>query len=457
VTSNSQSLNNRLGKILRINSDGSYPADNPFYTTSTAPRSAIWALGFRNPYTFAVQPGTGRIFVNDVGSSGANSREEINDLVRGGNYGWPNVEGIAGNPAYIDPVHAYAHGSGAATGNAITGGAFYNPPLETFPASFTGDYFHTDYTTTWIRVYDPVTDTDSAFATAVNGGPVDLKVGPDGSLYYILIGSGQLRRISFPSSIAGRHVFYNNSAWDNNDPAAGASDDAAIAPDKTALLPGGTGAFANYTSYTRGLNGLMVDIANLPRPASLTAADFSFRVGNDNSPAAWAAAPAPSSITVRPGAGSGGSDRVTLIWPDGAIQKQWLQVSVLATPATGLPAASVFYFGNAVGETGNSTTNAIVSSADEALTRLNARNAFNPAPIDFAYDFNRDKLVAASDQALSRSNATNALNALRLIVAPASSGAAAGGLSSEEQAVLAAALSDEDAGQMARSRRGRRR
>ena len=59
-----QMLGNRLGKILRINPDGSIPTDNPFVSTPGA-SPAIWALGFRNPFTFAVQPGTGRIFVND--------------------------------------------------------------------------------------------------------------------------------------------------------------------------------------------------------------------------------------------------------------------------------------------------------------------------------------------------------------------------------------------------------
>ena len=144
--------------------------------------------------------------------------------------------------------------------------------------------------------------------------------------------------------VTGRLVFYNRSAWDGNDPAANANDDNAIAPDKTALLPGGTATFANYTSYSRGLNGIMVDIANLP--GTPTASDFTFKVGNDNTPALWSAAPAPASITVRAGAGTGGSDRVTLIWNDNnldgvvdaneAVANQWLQVTVKATANTGL-------------------------------------------------------------------------------------------------------------------------
>ena len=56
--SNSQTLANRLGKMLRINSDGSIPTDNPFFNTASGANLSIWALGLRNPFTFAFQPGT---------------------------------------------------------------------------------------------------------------------------------------------------------------------------------------------------------------------------------------------------------------------------------------------------------------------------------------------------------------------------------------------------------------
>src|SRR5438045_3059974 len=63
-SANAQTLSNRLGKILRYNSDGSIPTDNPFFNTATGANRAIWALGLRNPYTFSFQPGTGRMFIN---------------------------------------------------------------------------------------------------------------------------------------------------------------------------------------------------------------------------------------------------------------------------------------------------------------------------------------------------------------------------------------------------------
>jgi hypothetical protein len=216
---------------------------------------------------------------------------------------------------------------------------------------------------------------------------------------------------------SGRHVFYNNSAFDGDSAAANAADDGAIAPDKTALLPGGTATFANYTSYNRGINGIMVDIANLP--GTPTAADFTFKVGNDSTPGSWVNAPAPTSITVREGAGVDGSDRITIIWADNAIQKQWLQVTVKATTATGLASDDVFYFGNAIGETGNSATDATVKPTDEIGARNNPHTlGGNPAGIDDAYDFDRDRKVGPTDEIIARNNGTNSLTALKLIIVP---------------------------------------
>src|SRR5207253_1704481 len=88
------------------------------------------------------------------------------------------------------------------------------------------------------------------------------------------------------ASVVGHATFYNRSTFDGFDDASGALDDSAIASDKRALLPGETASFANYTSYWRGINGIMVDIANLPTGA-LSAADFGFKVGNSNTPSSW--------------------------------------------------------------------------------------------------------------------------------------------------------------------------
>jgi glucose/arabinose dehydrogenase len=190
VGSNSQTLNNLLGKILRINSDGSIPSDNPFFGTATGNNRAIWALGLRNPFTFAIQRTTGRMFINDVGQS---TWEEINDGIRGANYGWPSTEGPTSNPAYRSPLYAYGHGNGPTTGCSINGGTFYNPVVSQFPAFYAGKYFFTDYCSDWIRLFDPATNTASDFASDLaNPDPnlVDLKVGPDGALYFLGRGGG---------------------------------------------------------------------------------------------------------------------------------------------------------------------------------------------------------------------------------------------------------------------------
>ena len=219
------------------------------------------------------------------------------------------------------------------------------------------------------------------------------------------------------SSVVGRKIFYNRSTFDGNNAAAGAAHDAAISP-KTALLPGGTANSTNYTNYSRGINGIMVDITNLPA-GTPQASDFIFKVGNDNTPSGWGLAPNPT-ITVRRGAGTNGSDRVTFIWNDGDIKKQWLQVTTKATAATGLTAADVFYFGNAIGEVENAPGNTFVNATDETMIRGNGKTFTLLALVNDQYDINRDGFVNATDQILARSNTTKLSNALSLI-APGSS------------------------------------
>ena len=183
---NSQTLANLLGKMLRINSDGTIPADNPFFATATGKNRAIWALGLRNPFTFGIQPGTGRIFIDDVGQS---TWEEIDDGMPGANYGWPISEGNMNLAAgQTGPLYTYPHSGGSITGCAITGGAFYNPTTLQFPAAYVGKYFFSDLCGNWIKVFDPVGVSVADFATGISS-PVKMQVGPSGSLYY-LYGAG---------------------------------------------------------------------------------------------------------------------------------------------------------------------------------------------------------------------------------------------------------------------------
>jgi glucose/arabinose dehydrogenase len=203
VPSNSQTLSNLLGKVLRINADGTIPEDNPFYAQAPGRNGAIWARGLRNPFTFAFQPGTGRMFINDVGQ---NTWEEINDGFVGSNYGWPATEGPTANPAYVSPLYSYGHGGGPFNGCAITGGVFYNPDVPQFPPQYVGKYFFADVCSGWINLFDPATGSASTFASGISA-PVDLQLGTDGSLYYLARGSVSLGRISYlPAKPAGLRI-----------------------------------------------------------------------------------------------------------------------------------------------------------------------------------------------------------------------------------------------------------
>jgi hypothetical protein len=209
--------------------------------------------------------------------------------------------------------------------------------------------------------------------------------------------------------MVGQHVFYGGSSYD----VAGGAD-AAMATDKTALLPGGTATFANYTSYDRGLNGIMVDLNGAL--SGLTAADFVFKTGNDNSPEGWTVVTEVPTVTVRPGAGVGGSTRVEIRFADGAIRNTWLQVTVRGNEHTDMLKDAVFYFGNAVGESGDSAAGMRVDLVDQLAVRAGGTEG---AGITNPLDFNRDGAVDGVDEGMARGNITWFMNEEQLITVPA--------------------------------------
>jgi glucose/arabinose dehydrogenase len=185
-----QSLKSNLGKILRINKDGTIPTDNPFYKKTSANR-AIWALGFRNPFKITRKPGTNTIFVNDVGGS---HYEEINRLKKGANYGWPTTEGPTKDPKFVTPMYFIKHGSsGGVYCCAITGGAFYQSVKAQFPKSYANDYFISDNAGGWIRSRDHATGKVTNFASGIIS-PRDLEFGKGGSLYVLGVSEVQMIR-----------------------------------------------------------------------------------------------------------------------------------------------------------------------------------------------------------------------------------------------------------------------
>lgn len=182
VPMNAQNFDNTHGKLLRINKDGTAPTDNPF-PSGSASRQRIWAMGLRNPFTFAFQPGTGKLFVNDVGQDFA---EEINDAtVPGRNFGWPTSEGTATNPQHTSPFYFYTQ-SGP-TLCAIVGGTFFNPTTTNYPPEYIGKYFFMDLCGAWIQYIDPTQSSPTAvsFGSAIGNQSLAITTGPDGNLYYL--------------------------------------------------------------------------------------------------------------------------------------------------------------------------------------------------------------------------------------------------------------------------------
>jgi glucose/arabinose dehydrogenase len=200
-----QNLDTHLGKLLRINKDGSVPAGNPFPTGSEQ-RKRVWAYGLRNPFTFDIDPLTGRIFVNDVGQAGW---EEINDAtVAGRNFGWPTTEGTfnpATYPNFTNPVYAYAHNtSGDGVGCAITGGTFFNPTTTNYPAAYVGRYFFRDFCNDWINTLDlsGASPVRNSFATSIPGNGITIATGNDGNLYFLSREVRSLFKIVYTNSTA---------------------------------------------------------------------------------------------------------------------------------------------------------------------------------------------------------------------------------------------------------------
>jgi glucose/arabinose dehydrogenase len=196
---NAQSLSNLFGKVLRINKDGSIPGDNPFYNQASGINRAIYSLGLRNPFSFAFQRGSSnRMHINDVGET---KFEEINNLAKGANFGWPLKDGPnnCGANGHKCPMYYYQHGTGNNSGCAVVGSTFYDPFVLQFPTDYKNDYFFDDLCNGWIKRLDITTGAVSTFAQGINQ-PVALAVDRNtGKLYYAQRGatSGAVVKVTF--------------------------------------------------------------------------------------------------------------------------------------------------------------------------------------------------------------------------------------------------------------------
>ena len=108
----SQDVASLGGKILRVNPDGTVPADNPF------PNSPVYSYGHRNVQGLAWDEG-GQLFATEFGQ---NTYDEVNRIEAGGNYGWPVVEGVGNDPNYIDPIQTWATSEASPSGAAVLKG-----------------------------------------------------------------------------------------------------------------------------------------------------------------------------------------------------------------------------------------------------------------------------------------------------------------------------------------------
>jgi len=218
------------------------------------------------------------------------------------------------------------------------------------------------------------------------------------------------------ATVAHEYLFYYGStAFDGGATSPSSADYKAIATNKSALLGGQTATFSNVSSYIDGINGILIDFANLPSNAHLTAADFQFKVGNSNTVSTWATAPAPTHVITF--VGSNGDTFADITWANGAIKNEWLQVNVLADANTHLASKSTFYFGSLVAATGLSQIGSTlyVTPLDVLATALNQSNS---ASITDPYDFNKDGKVNMTDLEIVILDELSA--SLNLITPPAS-------------------------------------
>lgn len=188
MASDAQLATSWRGKVLRFDAStapASIPATNPSST------SAVYSLGHRHPFRLAWRPSTGALYVSE---NGPNVDDEINRILPGANYGWPDDTGTNSNSSHADPVHTFAGTI------AITDLLFYTG--STMP--FAGDLFYVDHKGGRIRRFqmsptsEQVSGSPIDFVTGVSQ-PVDVEQGPDGALYYCTL-PGNLYRAQADST-----------------------------------------------------------------------------------------------------------------------------------------------------------------------------------------------------------------------------------------------------------------
>ena len=187
--------------MLRVNKDGTIPADNPFVDGGGPNVDAIWARGLRNPYRFSWDPVTAKMYIGDVGF---NTTEELNVGAAGANYGWPTCEGSCVTAGMTNPIFSVPRIAGATRPSRrlrVTGERS-SRPLPGRVSSIG------DFAQNWIRYLTlnaagVVTGTRLPAGRRLGGrafDPIMLKPGPEGLLYYVDFGWGWLSEVN-PAAI----------------------------------------------------------------------------------------------------------------------------------------------------------------------------------------------------------------------------------------------------------------
>jgi glucose/arabinose dehydrogenase len=150
------------GKIIRIEPDGSVPPDD-----ALGSGSAVFTLGHRNSFGLCVDPRDDVIWETE---NGPDVDDEINRLVPGANYGWPEVTGVADDPRFADPIAVFPD-TVALTGCAVAGDALFVGAFNT------GELYRIALPPPTDRLAEPTV------AATLPSGITDVALGPDGTLY----------------------------------------------------------------------------------------------------------------------------------------------------------------------------------------------------------------------------------------------------------------------------------
>jgi glucose/arabinose dehydrogenase len=245
------------GSIIRIDPDtGAGLPDNPFAASADANQQRIAAYGLRNPFRFAIRPGTNEVWAGDVGQDTWEEIDRLSNPVASpaDNFGWPCYEGVDRQPSFdaadlnlceslygssgsvVSPYLMYNHsdhvvpGESCPTGSSSISGMAFSQ-AGSYPTGYNGALFFADYSRKCIWVMLPGSNglpnlADVHTFDAGAAGPVKLAVGPQGLLYYVDLDAGTIHRITFggPTAMATANPSSGPAPLPVNFDASGSSD-----------------------------------------------------------------------------------------------------------------------------------------------------------------------------------------------------------------------------------------